>query len=417
MASPPDDVRMRGFRERIPLGAALERIREAVPPLGRPEAAAVRDALGRIAVEDVIAPRPLPPFDRSAMDGYAVKADRTFPATSYDPVVLEVIGESLPGAPFGEPLSGPRAVRIMTGAPIPEGADAVVPAEFAEEARGFVRIAGPVTPGKHVGRIGEDLAAGAVAVPVGRILRPQDLGLLGALGLESIRVAPRPRAAILATGDEIVRAGTEPGPFRIHDADTPLLAGLVERWGGRVGPCSLQPDDPARIRRALLRVLRSPAVDLVLLAGGTSVGAEDHAPGVLADLGSLLFHGVALRPAGPVGFGVAEGKPVLLLPGNPVSCLAAFDLLAGPCLRRLQGLAPAPPYPRARLPLARRLASVAGRADYARVALGPDGVEPVAVSGASILTTAVRADGWVLVPAEVEGWDAGTPVEVHLYQG
>jgi molybdopterin molybdotransferase len=303
----------------------------------------------------------------------------------------------------------------MTGAPVPEGADAVVPAEHAAEARGFVRIAAAVAPGKHVGRTGEELAAGAVAVPLGRVLRPQDLGLLGALGREAIRVAPRPRAAILSTGDEVVRAGTEPGPHRVHDADTPLLAGLVERWGGRVGPCSLQPDEPARIRRALLRSLASPAVDLVLLAGGTSVGTADHAPAVLAELGRLVFHGVALRPGAPAGFGVADGKPVLLLPGNPVACLAVFDLLAGPCLRRLQGLAPVPPYPRVRLPLAARLASAAGRADYVRVAAGPGGVAPVAGAGASDLASAARADGWILVPAEVEALEAGTPVEVHLH--
>jgi molybdopterin molybdotransferase len=132
-------------------------------------------------------------------------------------------------------------------------------------------------------------------------------------------------------------------------------------------------------------------------------------------MGRLVFHGVALRPAGPVGFGVVDGKPVFLLPGNPVSCLCAFDLLVGPCLRRLQGLPPTEPYARTRIPLARRLASVAGRADYARVALGDRGAEPVSVSGASVLTTAVHADGWVLVPSAVEGWDAGEPVEVHLY--
>jgi molybdopterin molybdotransferase len=156
-------------------------------------------------------------------------------------------------------------------------------------------------------------------------------------------------------------------------------------------------------------------VDVVLVTGGSSVGAEDLVPGLLADMGRVEFHGVALRPAGPVAFAIVDDKPVFALPGNPVSCLCAFDLLVGPCLRRLQGLPPVEPYRRVRLPMARRLSSVAGRTDYARVALTERGLEPVSVSGASVLSTAVRADGWVLVPPEVEGHEEGEVVEVRLY--
>jgi molybdopterin molybdotransferase len=415
MPSSHDDVRMRGFRERVTLEEARSRIVDAVAPLGSVEEVPIREALGRLLASEVRAPRAVPSFDRSAMDGYAVEASRTFPATSYDPVVLEIAGESLPGEPFAEILSGARAVRIMTGAPMPAGADAVVPAEFAEEARGMVRVAGAVTPGKHVSRAGEDLAEGASVLPEGHALRPQDLGILAAVGIDLVRAAPRPRAALLATGDEIVKAGAKLGPFQVYDADTPMLAGLVDRWGGRVASVTRQPDDAARLRRALGRAVSSPGVDLVLISGGSSVGEEDHTPGLIAEAGRLVFHGVALRPAGPVAFGIVDGKPVFGLPGNPVSCLCAFDLLAGPCLRRLQGLPALEPYRRVRLPLARRLASVAGRVDYARVVLTERGLDPVSVSGASILTTAVRADGWVLVPADVEGWDEGEVVEVRLY--
>jgi molybdopterin molybdotransferase len=410
-----DDVRMRGFRSRVDLAEARSRIVDAVPPLGSVEEAGLRDALDRILAVGVDAPRPVPAFDRASMDGWAVEASRTFPATAYDPVVLEVAGESLPAAPFGERLTGARAVRIMTGAPMPEGADAVVPAEFAEEARGFVRVAGAVTPGKHVGRKGEDLSEGAPVLAAGRRLRPQDVGILAAIGLDTVRVAPRPRAALLATGDEIVKAGARLSPFQVYDSDTPMLAALLERWGGRAGTATLLPDDPARLRRALSRAVASANTDLVLVTGGSSVGTEDRVPEIVAELGRLVFHGVALRPAGPVGFGVVDGKPVFALPGNPVSCLCAFDLLVGPCLRRLQGLPATEPYATVRLPLARRLSSVAGRADYARVAVTERGLEPVAVSGASILSSAVRADGWVLVPPEVEGYEEGEVLETRLY--
>jgi len=406
---------MRGFRDRVTLEEARRLIVQAVAPLGKPETAPVREALDRVLAKDVRAPRPVPAFDRAAMDGYAVEAARTFSATAYDPVVLEIAGESLPAAPFGERLSGARAVRIMTGAPMPEGADAVVPAEFAEEARGLVRVAGSVSPGRHVGRAGEDLGEGDLVLEEGRLLRPQDLGILAAAGVDAVPVAPRPRAALVATGNEIVRPGARLGPFQVHDADSPMLVGLLGRWGGRAGAISLQPDEAPRLRRALGRAVRAAGVDLVLVTGGSSVGAEDLVPGLLAEAGRIVFHGVALRPAGPVAFGVVEGKPVFALPGNPVSCLCAFDLLVGPCLRRLQGVPPVEPYRRARLPLARRLASVAGRADYARVAVTERGLEPVSVSGASVLSTAVRADGWVLVPPEVEGHEEGEVVEVRLY--
>jgi molybdopterin molybdotransferase len=410
-----DDVRMRGFRERVTLEEARRRIVLSVSPLGKSETAPLREALDRVLAEDVLAPRAVPSFDRSAMDGYAVEAARTFSATAYDPVVLELAGESMPAAPFEGRLSGARTIRIMTGAPLPDGADAVVPAEFAEETRGLVRVSGPVTPGRHVSRAGEDLAEGATVLSSGRTLRPQDLGILAAVGLEQVAVAPRPRASVVATGDEIARSGTELGPWQVHDADTPMLAGLLERWGARTGTTTLQPDDLPRLRRALGRAVGNASTDLVLVTGGSSVGREDHVPGLLAEAGRLVFHGVALRPAGPVAFGVVEGKPVFALPGNPVSCLCAFDLLVGPCIRRLQGLPAIEPYRRARLPLARRLASVAGRADYARVAVTDGGLEPVSVSGASILSSAVRADGWVLVPPEVEGYEEGEAVEVRLY--
>ncbi len=410
-----DDVRMRGFRERISLEEALRRVLDAVSPLGPPEEVPLAEALGRPLVEDAVAPRPVPPFDRAAMDGYAVRADATFPATTYDPVAFAVAGEALPGAPWEGTLGEGKAVRIMTGAPLPAGADAVVPAEGAEESRGRVRITTPVSPGKNVGRAGEDVAEGTVAVPAGRALRPQDLGLLASLGLAKVRVPPVPSVALLVTGDEIVKAGAPIKAAEIYDANTPMLEGLVARWGGRVVQALREPDDRPRVLRFIGRLLANPRAHALLVSGGSSVGSEDHAPGIVAEMGRVLFHGVALRPAGPTGFGIVDGKPVFLLPGNPVSCLCAFDLLAGPAIRRMGGHGERGPYARVRLPLAGRLASVAGRSDYARVAIRDGRVEPVAVSGASILSSTVKADGFVLVPPEVEGHDAGETVEVHLY--
>jgi molybdopterin molybdotransferase len=190
-----------------------------------------------------------------------------------------------------------------------------------------------------------------------------------------------------------------------------MLRGLVHRDGGRVVQVRRIPDD----RDALRRALAGAPGDVVLVSGGSSVGEEDHAPGLLAESGTLAFHGVLLRPAAPTGAGTFEGRPVFLLPGNPVSCLSAYDLLAGRLVRRLAGRAPDLPYRRVRAPLCRKISSVLGRVDYVRVRVGPEGVDPVMSRGASILTSTTIADGFVLVGRELEGYPEGAVVEVYLY--
>jgi molybdopterin molybdotransferase len=192
-----------------------------------------------------------------------------------------------------------------------------------------------------------------------------------------------------------------------------MLAALATRDGAHAQLLGPLPDHRETLRAALLEAAASS--DVVLVSGGSSTGPEDHAPGLVAELGTLVVHGVALRPASPTGLGTVGGTPVFLLPGNPVSCLCAYDLFAGRLIRRLGGRPQQWPYPRVERPLAHKLVSAVGRVDYARVRLGPEGVEPLAISGASILTSTTRADGFVLVPADLEGYPAGAPVAVHLY--
>jgi molybdopterin molybdotransferase len=411
------DVRMRGFRERAEVADLVRLIEERVRPLSE-ESVPLSAAAERVLSRDVVSEVNVPGFDRSAMDGYALRGSETFGAGPYNPLELAVVGEALPGRPFAENLRAGQAVRIMTGAPLPAGADAVLQAEAAEEAASgsarVVRLTEAVPPGRHVGRAGEDISAGTTVLRAGRRLRPQDLGVLSSVGVASVPVVRRPRVAVLVTGDELLPAGSRPEGYRIVDSNSVMLAALATRDGATPTVAPLVPDTHEAVRAALGSALARGA-DAVLISGGSSVGQEDHAPRVLAEAGELSVHGVALRPASPAGVGFVGSVPVFLMPGNPVSCLCAYDLFAGRAQRLLGGRPSALPYRTAVLPLARKITSAVGRVDYVRVAVRDGQVEPLATSGASVLSSTTRADGFVLIGRDSEGQPPGETVLVHFY--
>jgi molybdopterin molybdotransferase len=404
------DIRMRGFRDRSEVADVLRLIDTRVGPLG-PESVRSADACGRVLAADVRAEVAVPGFDRAAMDGYALRAQETFGAGAYNALALRVVGEALPGRPFAGQVGEGQAVRIMTGAPLPDGADAVLPVELAEETAGVVRVLESVASGRHVGRRGEDVEPGSTVLWKGRVLRPQDVGLLVALGVSEVPVVRRPRVDILITGDELLPAGSRPQGCQIVDSNSPMLAALVRRDGAEPAVLQILPDRREVIREAI----GQSTADALLISGGSSVGKEDHAPVLLAELGELAVHGVALRPASPAGVGFLGGRPVFLIPGNPVSCLCAYDLFAGRALRRLGGRPPEMPYRTQAVPLAAKIASAVGRVDYVRVRLRDGLAESLAVSGASMLSTTTGADGFVLVPADSEGYPPGAVVSVYRY--
>jgi molybdopterin molybdotransferase len=352
------------------------------------------------------------------------------------------VGEALPARPFTGTVEPGQAVRITTGAPVPAGADAVLMAEFAElEADGRVLARAPVAPGKHVVRVGEDVPRGSEVLPPGRYLRPQDVGLLASIGAAAVRVIRRPRVALLVTGNELLPPGTAPDGFRIVDSNSPMLAALAARDGATVLPVQYLPDDFAAVRDGIAAA--AAEADVILVSGGTSVGTEDHAPRAAAEFGELAVHGVAVRPAGPLGIGFTQPKcqstsvpaceredtdfsltpshthtlTLFLLPGNPVACLCAYDLFAGRVVRRLGGRAWELPYRMVTLPLAGPIASAVGRVDYVRVRTDGGRVVPIATGGAGALGTAVTANGFVLVPGDRDGLAPGEAVEVWLYDG
>jgi molybdopterin molybdotransferase len=293
----------------------------------------------------------------------------------------------------------------------------VLPAEFVEawggessDSPGNIAALATVSPGKNVGQRGEDIVHGTTLLNAGRVLRPQDLGVMSSIGLASASVVRRPRVRLVITGNELLPSGSRPHGFQITDANGPMLEALAVRDGATVDFPGLVRDDA----NAILAGLQS-AADVVIVSGGSSVGIEDLAPMLVASHGELAVHGVAMRPSSPTGMGRIGQRLVFLLPGNPVSALCAYDFFAGRAIRALGGRAKTWPYRSVRGTLTRKISSPIGRLDYARVRFSDGQVEPLSVSGASLLSSTTRADGFVIVDQDSEGFPAGSDVDVWLY--
>ena len=404
------DVRMRGFQSRTPVEDVLAWIDEYCVPLTS-ERVRLDELHGRVLAADVTSPIDVPAFDRSAMDGFALRSEETVGAGDYNPLSFQIVGSALPGQAFDGSLQAGQAVRTMTGAPIPDGADAVVPAEYATERDDCVEITTSVPALKHIGRMGEDVRSGTMVLARGHRLRPQDVGLLASVGQASVDVIRQPRVRLIVTGNELAEAGESKQPFQIYEANSHIVSGLVARDGGAKFERVRCRDERDEIAAAIT----GSGADVVLISGGSSVGSEDHAPSIVRKLGELPIHGVAMRPSSPAGVGRVGESLVFLLPGNPVSCLCAYDFFAGRAIRQLGGRPREWPYQKARGTLASKVVSQIGRVDYCRVRVTDDVIEPLGLSGASILSSTTRATGFVVVPASSEGCAAGTEIDAWLY--
>jgi molybdopterin molybdotransferase len=370
----------------------------------------LRDAAGRVLASAVVSDIDVPGFDRATMDGYAVVADSTEGATPYNRIPLKVVGDAMPGSPFTRTVARGEAVRIMTGAPMPSGADSVLPAESVDSPGETIAAISEVSPQKNVGHRGEDFVRGTTLLEAGRVLRPQDIGVMSSIGLATARLVCRPRVRLVITGNELLPTGSKPRDYQITDANGPMLAALAERDGALVDFPGLIRDDGD----AILAALNADA-HIVIVSGGSSVGIEDLAPVLLAKHGELAVHGIAMRPSSPTGMGTLGSRLVFLLPGNPVSALCAYDFFAGRAIRALGGRSKEWPYRAVRGTLTRKISSPIGRLDYARVKIENGRVEPLSVAGASVLSSTTRADGFVIVDQDSEGYAAGSDVDVWLY--
>jgi molybdenum cofactor synthesis domain-containing protein len=317
----------------VPLADVQAEILGAVAPL-EATAVSLRDALGLVTARDVVAAEAVPPFANTAMDGYAVRAGDTTGAGPEAPVRLAVVGELPAGRAPTRAVGSGEAIRIMTGAPMPGGADAVVMVEYTERDGDAVRVMHAARPGDHVRPAGGDLASGDAVFAAGTVLAPAHLGVLASLGVQEVDVVRRARVGVLSTGDELVEAGgLHPG--QIRDSNRPMLLALVAEAGADAADLGVAPDDEEVITRTLEDGLAS--CDVVLTSGGVSVGDYDYVKAALDRLGGLQSWQVAIKPAKPLAFGVIGGTPVFGLPGNPVSSLVSFELFARPSLLQMMG--------------------------------------------------------------------------------
>lgn len=376
------------------------------------------EAGGRVTAEPVIAAGDLPPFPRTSVDGYAVRAADTFGASDGLPAYVRVTAEILMGKAPTQRLGPGEAQRISTGGALPEGADAIVMIEYTEAlGTDEIGIMRPVSPGENVMLRGEDCRAGQELLPAGHQVRAQELALLSSAGIQAVAVVWQPKVAIISTGDELVDADQTPGPGQIRESNAAALIALVRRDGGQPEYLGIATDVESDIRSKLQAGL---AYDLVLISGGSSVGTRDLTSTLIAELGQpgILVHGVKLKPGKPTILAVAQETPLIGLPGHPVSAQVVYELFAAPLLRQLQGLPAEPAFrPTVKARLTKNVPSATGRTDCLRVRLRREENEVWAepVHGKSgLISTLVKADGLVVIPSAREGIMAGDWVEVEL---
>ncbi|MBW6518110.1 MAG: molybdopterin molybdotransferase MoeA [ANME-2 cluster archaeon] len=390
------------FRSRMDVDTAKKRFLEAIRPIERKESVPLEAANGRVLSSDIEAEHNVPHYRRAAMDGYALKADDTLGAAASSPVMLTLTeGDVEPGTFH----------RVHTGSAIPKGADAVVMLEDTRVSGSMVEILSQLHPGKHVGDIGEDVKAGELLLPSGHLLRPADLAVLASAGISDVEIYHRPLVSIIPTGEEVVPRGKPLEAGQVWETNSLMTASYVNNAGGFPRINDIVTDDPELIRHA---IQDNSDADMIVISGGTSVGERDHVPAAVAALGEVLVHGVAISPGKPTALGIVSGKPVLCMPGYPVAGLVALLVFGIPAMQKL-GHIPSRPETVVRLPLHEKITSRQGYQTYVRVRIKDGGVEPVMASGAGILSSVAQSDGYVVVPANIEGYGAGTVVEVILF--
>ena len=404
---------MRPFTSTISFDEAQQRLRAAVVPIARTERVVLEKADGRVTSSDIASPMDVPPFARSAMDGYAVISADTAGASAGAPARLTIVERIYTGQTPRFAVARGTCAEIATGAPLPDGADAVVMVEQTTPAgAAHVDIQSPAAAGQNIGRRGADMSAGALVLRRGDVLNPGRIGAVAAIGCGEIEVYARPRVAILSTGNEVVEPGASLGPGQIFDVNRFTLASIVEAHGG-IADAKRPVDDSVESLGAALDACAD--ADIVVFSGGSSVGERDLIVDLVASRGEMIFHGIAVKPGKPTAFARLRGRgtPFFGMPGNPTSCLSNAYVLLVPFLRAVGRLPPRPGRT-VRVPLGRRIVSQAGRLQFYTVKI-ENGVALPAFKGSGEITSLSQADGYIQIPAEQSVVEEGDDVEVTLF--
>lgn len=406
-------VRFRGFQKLTPLDEALKLFLEAAK-IKKPKTTVVPldSALNRVLAEDIIAPNDAPRFDRSAVDGYAVKAEDTFEASQFKPKILKIT--------LSDEIREKQAKPVWTGNPVPKGANAIIMLENTKKINGEIEVWMPVTPGENISRRGEDVKKGETALKAGILLKPQHLGLLAALGVSQVRVFEKPKVAILATGDELADFGSNLSEGKVFETNRLTLSALCRELGAEPIDLGIAKDDASEILEKIKTGLEK--ADIIITTGGTSVGVSDLVPETVNKIGKpgVIVHGIAMRPAMPTALAVIDDKPIIILSGNPVAAMIGFEVFAKPLILRILGVKGKIGC-MVKAKMTKKVATALGRKTFVRVRVFQSGeeilAEPISAKGSGLISTMTRANGYIIVPENREGLKESEPVLVHLFSG
>lgn len=401
---------MRPFGALISYQEAKSIIDSRIHPVTRIEAVAIDNAVNRVLAADLIAAMNVPPFNRAAMDGYAVKSKDTFGAGQFKPKVFKIIGELHAGENPAKKIKSGECIQISTGAVMPGGADAVIMVEDTERENNEVKLFKSVTPGANVGNMGEDIKEGTIVLKEGTLLDAGKVGVLASQGLSGVKVYEKPRIAIVPTGEEIVASGKKLKSGQLFDVNSHTISALVSTSGGIPVRIGIAGDKAEELRATIKEALKN---DIVVLSGGSSVGERDLLVDVLDMWGEILFHGVQVKPGKPTIFAMIDGKPLIGMPGYPTSCLINSYLFLAPAVRKMAHL-PTRKGDTVKAKLSRRVPGSTGRRQFLTVKLvGDEAVSVFKESGA--ITSIAEADGYIEIPENIDLLEKGEIVTVTLF--
>lgn len=402
--------KMTPFQKLISYPQALERIQKSIQPVKRTERIPIEEAVSRILAEDTVANMSVPPFDRAAMDGYAVKAEETFGASPFEPRSFKLT-EVLHAGPSSDKVLGKgECIQVATGTPIPDGADAVVMVEFTDRKGNNVKVMKPVYPGANISPQGEDIQEEEVVLRSGEQLSPARIGALAALGKRKVEVFEKPRIAVVPTGTEIQEVGSPLQEGQIYDVNSYTLSSIANQNGGLPTRCKAVPDTSDELRKTVRKLLD---YDMIVFSGGSSVGERDLLVNTIEEVGTILFHGIQIKPGKPTLFAQVDRKPVFGMPGYPTSCLLNAYLFLAPAIRQMARFPPKT-NKTTQMRLAKRVVSSTGRTQFLPVKTEDGKAYPVFKQSGTI-TSMTEADGYIVLPINTDVVEKNQQVTVFQF--